>query len=62
MNQDKLRENLNEIISKYGTTITFIARSTKLSKTTISRFIKGERSLKTEATIERIENFIKDRV
>lgn len=62
MDQNKMREKLNQIINKYGTTITFIAKKTQLSKTTISLFLKGERDLKTEEIQSRVINFIESRI
>ena len=62
MDQNNMREKLNQIINKYGTTITFIAKNTKLSKTTISLFLKGERDLKTEEIKSRVMIFIEQRI
>lgn len=62
MDQNKMREKLNQIISKYGTTITFIAKKTQLSKTTISLFLRNERDLKTEEIQSRVIKFIESRI
>lgn len=62
MDQNKMREKLNEIIKKYGTTITFIAKKTQLSKTTISLFLRNERDLKTEEIQSRVIKFIEQRI
>lgn len=62
MDQDNMREKLNQIINKYGTTITFIAKNTKLSKTTISLFLRSERDLKTEEIQSRVMTFIEQRI
>ena len=62
MDQNKMREKLNKIINKYGTTITFIAKKTQLSKTTISLFLRNERDLKTEEIQSRVIKFIESRI
>ena len=62
MDQNNMREKLNQIINKYGTTITFIAKKTQLSKTTISLFLRNERDLKTEEIQSRVIKFIEQRI
>lgn len=62
MDQNNMREKLNQIINKYGTTITFIAKKTQLSKTTISLFLRSERDLKTEEIQSRVMTFIEQKI
>ncbi len=61
MCQNEIKEKLNYIIKKYGTTQQFIATGIGVNRTTINLFLKNKRDL--HITVQnKLENWILERL
>ena len=61
MCQDELKEKLNYIISKYGTTQQFVATAIGVNRTTVNLFLKNKRDLNINIQ-KKLENWILERI
>jgi|GEM_PF-3353793 len=61
MSQREIKEKLNYIIKKYGTTQQFIATGIGVNRTTINLFLKDKRDLHSDL-LSKLENWINERI
>lgn len=58
--QEEVREELINYLSKYGSSLSFVAKGIDISRETLSRFKNNKQDLHIN-TLEKIDNFIKEK-
>lgn len=58
--QEEVREELINYLSKYGSSLSFVAKGINISRETLSRFKNNKQDLHINP-LEKIDNFIKEK-
>lgn len=57
---EEVKTRINNMITIYGTKLSFISNNVNLNQSTLSRFLNDKQELSTDA-LTRIDKFLKDR-
>ena len=58
--QEEVREELINYLSKYGSSLSFVAKGINISRETLYRFKNNKQDIHIN-TLEKIDNFIKEK-